>query len=114
MVRFWAWAWLIGVVLVAPGCVSSAVKDQAQKTAVAHDQYDVLIRSTLDGSIRPSDGKPVTAAEFAATPASVRELLTNALRALYVSRRGWHQLAFALDVGVDPTTLQLDPPELPK
>lgn len=114
MVRFWAWAWLIGVVLALQGCVSAAAKDQAKQSALAHDKYDVLIRATLDGSIQPKDGIPVTAADLATTPPSVRVLLTNALRALYVSRRGWHQLAFALDVGADPAGLQLDPPELPK
>lgn len=100
------------LILLTPACVSSAVKEQAAKTAAAHDQYDVLIRATLDGSIKPEDGKPVTAAELAATPASVRELLQNTLRALYASRLAWHKTAFALEVGPDPAAGNFDPPTL--
>jgi hypothetical protein len=105
---------LVLALFACPGCVSSAAKKQASDTAAAHDQYAALTEATLNGTIQPKDGKPVTAADLAATPASVRELLTNVIRALYLSRLAWHQLAFALEVGPDPKTLKTDPPALPK
>lgn len=100
------------VVVLTPGCVSSAVKEQVQKSAAAHDTYAALVESTLDGTIKPQDGTPVTMADLAATPKPVLELLANVTRGLYLSRRAWHQAAFALEVGPDPATLKLDPPSL--
>jgi len=98
--------------LASSGCVSSAVKDQSQRTATAHDQYAALVRATLDGSIAPQDGAPVTKADLAATPPSVVALLQNVVRALYLSRQAWHAQAHALGVGPDPATLSLDPPPI--
>lgn len=101
---------LLALVLVLPACVSQAVKDQARETSRAHDQYANLVQATLDGRIQPEDGLPVTKAELLATPASVKLLLRNVVRALYLSRRAWHQANFAANDGPDPATLDLEPP----
>ncbi len=102
---------VVGFLLLS-GCVSSAAKEQAAVSARASDQYAVLVESTLNGTIRPADGKPVTAAELALTPPSVKELLQNTIRALYLERAAWHQLDFAVNNAPDPKTLKLDPPAL--
>lgn len=96
--------------LLAQGCIGPAVKDQIKESAEASDVYDQLIRQTLDGTIAPEDGVPVTAQDLAQTPAPVRALLNNVTRALYVSRAGWHKANFAANDGPDPSGLDLEPP----
>lgn len=107
-------ALLLSVVLVSPGCVAAAAKDQARRSSAASDSYAFLIESALNGTIKPVDGSPVTATDLAITPPSVRELLQNVITAVYTLRKGWHQLHFAIADGPDPDTLDLAQPPLPE
>lgn len=107
-------AFALVAMLLTPGCVCDAAKDQAGRSAAASDIYAGLIESALDGSIEAPNGKPVTADDLAATPASVKELLQNCVTAVYVSRNGWHQVNFAINDGPDPKTLMLDQPAFPE
>jgi hypothetical protein len=108
-----ALAILLALVLLT-GCTCSAVKGQITESVTANQKYDALIRATLEGTIKPEDGQPVTADELKATPNSVRALLLNVTRALYLNKKGWHQAAFALELGPDPKTLDLTAPKLPE
>ena len=105
---------LLVVLLVSPGCVCAAAKDQAKRSSDASDTYASTIESVLNGTVEPINGKPVTAAELAATPPSVRELLQNVITAVYKLRKGWHQIHFAINDGPDPAGLDLDQPPLPE
>jgi hypothetical protein len=100
--------------LFVPGCVCDAAKDQAVKSAAASDTYASIIESAFDGTIEEKNGAPVTAADLAATPDSVKALLQNCVTAIYVSRKGWHQLKFAIADGADPANLELDQPAFPE
>lgn len=105
----------VSLLLFAPmGCVAQAVKDQVKKSAGASDKYASAVVATLDGTIRIPNGLPVTAADLAATPPSVKLLLTNVIRGLYLMRKGWHQANFAANDGPDPSTLDLAAPPLPQ
>ena len=105
---------LLAVLLISSGCtVTEAARKQIEVTAAAVDAYDGLIRATLDGSIDPKKGKPVSKADLVATPASVKELLKHLLNSYSVIRRSAHQLHFAVG-GPDPTTLDLKPLKLPE
>jgi DNA-binding transcriptional regulator YdaS (Cro superfamily) len=103
-------SFLLAAILVFPGCVCDAAKDQAKRSSKASDTYASLIESTFEGTIKKEDGTPVTATELAATPASVKALLQNVITAVYLSRKGWHQIEFAIAGGIDPETLDLAVP----
>jgi hypothetical protein len=40
----------------------------------------------------------------------VKALLQNVITAVYLSRKGWHQIEFAIAGGIDPETLDLAVP----
>lgn len=116
MMTFPRFALVAALLLWLSGCSCAAVKDQVSASAQASDTYAALVEATLDGSISPADGTPVSAADWAATPVSVRELTQNVVRALYLQRYGWHAANFALDQGPDPDTAGADawvPPAFP-
>jgi hypothetical protein len=93
--------------LLSPGCVAEAVKDQAARTAAAQHGYDRLIRASI-GEGLPADGVAVvTSADLEATPASVRELLTNLTRSFYKNANAWLVLDHAAN---DAAEVTLTPP----
>jgi hypothetical protein len=89
------------VLVFAPGCVSQAVKEQVEVSAAAADGQDRLIRSA-----------GVSAEELDAAQPKLRELLKNAVRALYDHRAGWHKANYAINDGPDPSTMDLQAPEV--
>lgn len=108
MTKFFRFAVLAVFLFVTPGCVCSAVKTQAGVTSKEHDTYAQLVTQTLDGTLPEADGKPVTKEDLAATPPSVKAFLQNLINAVFLSRKGWHQLNYAINDGPDPKTLDLE------
>lgn len=96
------------LLIAAPGCVCSKAKDQVDVSASKCDTYAELVEATLDGSLPKQDGQVVTEEDLAKTPDSVKALLQNVITAVYVCRKGFHQLRFAIADGPDPDKLGLD------
>jgi hypothetical protein len=101
---------------LSTGC---ALTDDAIKTAevaaAGNERYHVLAQKALDGdAVLEKDGvKPITKAEWGATPGSVKFLIDRLLNGLSVNRKAFYSIAFQLDGGVDPETLELKPVAMP-
>lgn len=82
------------------GCVSGAVKDQAEIMAHVSDGY---VRNTQAGIAA------ITSDEKAATPPSVRALIDNMARALAKHRKSWWNAHAALNCVEAPGDLEVVP-----
>jgi hypothetical protein len=80
---------LIVLALLAPGCVCSAVKDQAETMSAVSDGYNRKTQEELDKARGNGDlGK---------TPLSVKILLQNVLNANAKHRKNWWEQNHALN-----------------
>lgn len=73
----------------APGCVCSAVKDQAGTMASVSDGYARLDQEEID-KVRGNG-------DLGKTPLSVKVILQNAFNALAKHRKNWHETNHALN-----------------
>ena len=98
------------------GCtVTDKAIATAEVAAAGNDRYHELAQQALDGTVDPDDGLlPIKAADWEATPKSVRVLVARLLNGLHTNRHAFYSIGFQLGAGPDPDTLGLKPVSVPE